>query len=262
MRVRWAVRQAGALLLDVLAPLPRACFLCGACGAGVAGWVCAACRTLVRGTGPRCAACGRSLGAGPDAGEPPGQPVCRECRVAPPPFRRVVAVGPYRGLLRWAVRRFKNGGESFLAHPLAGLMAASAVDQLPAVDAWVPVPAGGRGLARRGYAQAALLAAALAETWPERRPVLHRALRRLPRAPAQTGLPRARRLANAARAYAEGSASRDVRGLRVVLVDDVLTTGATLGACARVLLRAGAREVWCVVVAEAFRAKRPQDSPR
>jgi predicted amidophosphoribosyltransferase len=93
----------------------------------------------------------------------------------------------------------------------------------------------------RGFNQAADLACHLGL------PVVH-ALRRRRATPSQTDLPAARRHANVRRAFAL-KRTADVRGLRIVLVDDVSTTGATLEACARVLIDSGAREVRAVTAA-------------
>ena len=111
----------------------------------------------------------------------------------------------------------------------------------------VPVPLHWRRARARGFNQAAELAAALGV------PVV-RALERTRATSSQTGLPAGRRHANVRGAFALRRGI-DVRGLSVVLVDDVATTGATLEACARVLLAAGAREVMAITAARV--ASRP-----
>ena len=120
-------------------------------------------------------------------------------------------------------------------------MSAHGSDVLTGADAVVPVTLHWRRRWRRGLNQAADLALGLGP------PVLH-ALRRARNTPSQTGLPASQRRANVRRAFV---ARRGVslRGLCVVLVDDVSTTGATLEACARAALEAGAREVMTLTVA-------------
>jgi ComF family protein len=115
----------------------------------------------------------------------------------------------------------------------------------------VPVPLHPTRLAERGYNQAALLAAAAARELPA--PLEPRALRRRRPTLQQAHLARARRLENVAGAFAPGPRAPSVLGRRVLLVDDVATTGATLAACARALREAGAASVTPVVVARAER---------
>lgn len=230
-------------VLGVLAPFPAACCLCGRPGPLLHGHrLCRGCRDAAAASVPACRGCGRPRQA---AGPGPPPAVCAACRVAPPPYRGLVHVGPYRGLLRWAIRRFKQG-ESFLARPLGRMLAGAAAD-LPPPDVLVPVPPSSRGWRRRGYAHTRLLAEELVAAGMTA-PVAAGALRRRAGSPAQTGLPRAVRVQNAARAFLPGRTAV-LRGRRVWLLDDVVTTGATVAACTRLLLAAGAREVWCLAVA-------------
>jgi ComF family protein len=116
------------------------------------------------------------------------------------------------------------------------------------VDLVVPVPLHPRRLIERGYDQAALLAAPIARRLGV--PFAPRAVVRIRETPPQASLDREARIANVAAAFrcASTSASR-VEGSRVLLVDDVRTTGATLAACARTLHEAGARAVLTLVLA-------------
>lgn len=190
--------------------------------------------------------------------------MCRACWAAvhcfPPrfgssPIPRALAAGPYEGRLRDIIHAFKYDGRRTLARPLAALMREAGGEVLDGADAAVPVPLHWLRRRRRGFNQAALLAAGLGL------PVCH-ALRRRRWTRAQAGLHAGERRANVAGAFAlswryrwprlgagAGRGPRPLDGIVVVLVDDVSTTGATGEACARVLRAAGAREVRVLTVA-------------
>lgn len=187
---------------------------------------------------PRCAGC-----------DTPGAWFCLDCRDACDPVRRgrLHAAGTYGGPLARAIRRFKYDGERGLAAELgalvAGRVAADIARGLP-LDVVVPAVLHVSRARERGYDQAALLAAAVATACglPLRAP-----LRRVRPSRPQVDLDRAARAENVRGAFiAEAGA---LRGLRVALVDDVTTTGATLAAATGALRAAGAREVRCYVVA-------------
>ena len=190
---------------------------------------------------PRCAGCGE-----------PGSWFCVPCRVECEPVAHegrlaIRAAGAHVGPLRGAVRRLKYGGEPGLAQDLGALVALELARDLArgvTVDAVVPVPLHRSRAAARGYDQAALLARAVAaHTALPLRPVLHRIRGGRP----QVELDRAARAANVRGAFIAEAGS--LRGLRVALVDDVATTGATLMDAAAAARAAGARSVRAYVVA-------------
>jgi ComF family protein len=139
------------------------------------------------------------------------------------------------------VHALKYDGRRSLARPLAALMKSRGTEVLKGADACVPVPLHRARHRRRGFNQAAELAGHLGL------PVIP-ALRRTRRTASQTDLPAAQRYANVRGAF-ELARRTNVCGMVLVLVDDVSTTGATLDACARVLLDAGAREVRALTAA-------------
>jgi ComF family protein len=216
---------------------------------------CAACeRPLDQPTrGPVCEACWHSIGTfTPPLCDMCGDPRlswrtigearrCPRCRRAGMHITRARAIGEYDGTLRSIVHALKYGGRRSLARPLAALIAQHAGEVLAGADVAAPVPLHRSRKRERGFNQAAEIARYLPL------PVSH-ALRRIKATVSQTDLPAVERQANVREAFAIRT-TRDVADRVVVLVDDVSTTGATLDACARVLLVAGAREVRAVTAA-------------
>jgi ComF family protein len=173
---------------------------------------------------------------------------CPRCRRKPPLVTLARAVGPYEGSLRAIVHALKYGARSTLARPLAARLRASGEDVLAGADMVVPVPLHRSRRRQRGFNQAAELARHLGVPMEE-------ALRRTRRTASQADLPASRRHANVRGAFTLAP-DAPVSGSIVVLVDDVSTTGATLDACAGVLLTAGARDVRALIVARAV-TRRP-----
>lgn len=240
MRTRALLRRLARAALDVVWP-PR-CLVCsGAAWDGALPGVCARCAAALPRVVAPCRRCGRD--AGPSAARDP----CVGCRDAPTDLDGVVAPLRYRDGARTLVLALKFHGRTPAARPLAALLAdAVAAAGVPG-DLVVPVPLSARRQRARGHNQADELARALARvTGVERDPAA--LVRRRDTRP-QSGLPRARRAANPRGAFR--ARRRRVAGRCVLLVDDVLTSGATAGACARALRRAGAARV---VLAAACRA--------
>jgi ComF family protein len=205
--------------------------LCGACWAGIP-----------RLGPPLCERCGIPLGATASGGGPAERAACPACRVDPPAFDRARGAGLYAGPLRLALQALKFGGKRALARPLAELVHEQCA--VPAADALVPVPLARVRLQERGFNQSELIADRLGALLAV--PVRRRWLTRVRETRPQTDLAAAERRVNVRGAFA---ASRRVAGQHVVLVDDVLTTGATCHECARALCEAGARQVDVVTVA-------------
>jgi ComF family protein len=205
------------------------------------GPVCAPCwQSILPLTPPLCDCCGDPLGTWRTV---PGESqACARCRDTPPTVRRARAIGAYDGALRGIIHALKYDGRRSLAVPLGRLMRCRGGDVLAGAAGTVPVPLHRRRYQERGFNQAADLAAQLPL------PVFH-ALRRSQATATQTGLSAAGRRRNVRDAFVATRAARSLRGLTVVLVDDVCTTGATLDACARVLTNSGVAEVRAITVA-------------
>ncbi|MFP5206988.1 MAG: ComF family protein [Acidobacteriota bacterium] len=209
-------------------------------------------------SGAGCASCGDALD---DLSSASGQIRCRACRLAPPPFVRAVAYGLYEGRMRDAIHAFKynrlypaaGGLGRMLAVAIAGL-----AGEAPAEMLVVPVPLHRSKYAQRGFNQARALASealrALRQSHPEWKLTLApRTLMRLRATESQAGLtPRQRRL-NVRGAFSVTDPAV-VTMKHVLLVDDILTTGATARAAAGACARAGAASVWVATLARARRA--------
>jgi ComF family protein len=205
-----------------------------------------------------CARCGDSLDA--PVLTPFISGLCRACRMAPPPFVRAVAYGPYQDRMRAAIHALKYDRLYPAARGL-GQMLAQAIAQLaaeaPGEMLVVPVPLHRSKYAERGFNQARSLAVsaleALRRTHPEWRLTLASAtLMRLRATQSQFGLtPRQRRL-NVRGAF-EVSDPVAVMQKHVLVIDDIFTTGATARAAAQALTRAGAASVWVATLARAGR---------
>jgi ComF family protein len=228
-------RRLVRLLLDALLPP-----LCLSCQTEVAepGSLCPACWSAVTFIGdPACARCGLpfELDAGGDA-------VCGECARRPPGYGRARSVLRYDDASRALVLRFKHADRLEGAGAFARWMARAGADLLKDADLLVPVPLHRWRLLARRYNQAALLANAVGRLSGVRvePTLLLRGRRTVPQGHLGHDA-RARNVKGAFR-LAEGLRPR-LEGRRVVLVDDVLTSGATVEECARVLLRGGAASV-------------------
>jgi ComF family protein len=174
--------------------------------------------------------------------------LCGTCRRRRPRFAYARAAARYGGLVREAIHAFKFAGRRGLAEPLGDLVAELGLSALPGAtpDLLLPVPLHRRRERERGYNQALLLSRRLERAWgvPVAADVL---VRRGATAP-QADLDAPARRRNVRGAFAVTN-PETILGRHVVLVDDVLTTGATAGECARCLLRAGASTVGVLTIA-------------
>uniref|UniRef100_UPI003F828255 phosphoribosyltransferase family protein n=1 Tax=Cupriavidus ulmosensis TaxID=3065913 RepID=UPI003F828255 len=236
-----ALRHHARRLLRTL--LPAACALCGTVQDET---VCAGCAQELLTPLPRCRCCARPLGriAGPGAAS-----LCAQCRYEAPPFDDALVLGDYARPQDGLVLALKFGGVLPLADWLAGelarrWLAESGTSGLALPDVLAPIPLSAQRLAERGFNQSWEIARPLARRLGVRAaPTL---LTRLRDTPAQATLDLPARQANLQDAFGLVPGN-DVAGQHVGLVDDVMTSGATLGEAARILKAHGAARVTLVV---------------
>ena len=211
---------------------------------GRAGVFCNSCAQRLRLIHPPwCELCGLPLPAPPTKS---GQ-CCNRCRTTPLPFRRGRAVAFYEGPVTKAIRRLKYGRRESCAYPLADLV----VDHLPGdiipskYDRLIPVPLHPGRLRERGFNQTGLIAARLGARLGI--PVDHATLHRIRNLPPQSSLGADARRRNIRGVFAVKG--RELRGSRVLLLDDVYTTGATVKEASLAMLDAGVERVDVLAVA-------------
>ena len=204
-----------------------------------ASLLCPLCRTLLAPyTGPKCPRCGI-----PPASPQAGNSICGTCLQNPPPWGGAAFYGLYQGVLRHALLRLKFDGHLYLA-PLLGGFLLESVACLPRPDVIVGVPQHPDHLRHRGYNQAHELARALHAF--SGLPLSTEMLSRPVSGKEQARLGAKDRRSNVRHSFA---AAPEAKGLRVWVVDDVMTTGSTMTAAANALLAAGAARVDAVFVA-------------
>ncbi len=221
-------------LLDLLFP-PR-CLVCRRVGT----WLCSECvLRFPRISGPICVCCGTPVPVGP---------LCPSCKETPLRLEGIRSVSPFCGPVRAAIHYLKYRHAHGLAEMLGELMAEYWREYPLPVDVVVPVPLHPSRLRARGYNQAALLAWALSRRIGL--PMDESALSRVRATASQMRLKAADRRRNVQDAFYCPPGRMD--GRRVLLIDDVCTTGATLEACADALRAGGACAVWALTLARAF----------
>jgi ComF family protein len=212
---------------------------CMICRAWPAATLCPRCVARFAAPSPRCESCALPV--------PDGVARCGACLREPPPFDRCLTAADYRWPWTRCIAQLKFGADPGLAAPLAALLAVApgVAPALAQADSVLPVPLSAPRLAERGYNPAQLLARHL----PAQR-VRADVLLRPRHGPPQRGLPRAERLKNVRGAFAVAPPrAAALQGRRVALIDDVMTTGATLRAAAQALRDAGAAHVTAIVFA-------------
>jgi len=235
-------RRGWHAVLDYL--LPPRCVLCGQpCGAVC---ICAGCRADLPWHGPHCLRCALPLGSAKDE-------ICGACIQKSPPFTRTVCPLRYDFPADRLVQAFKFKRQLASGRVLSHLLCeAVTLHETDLPDMLVPVPLHRWRVLKRGFNQAGEMAAYAGTMF--RIPLLASALRRRRNTPAQSGLSRKQRRKNLRGAFHWRGGVKP--GRHIALIDDVMTTGATLSECARVLKSAGARRVDVWVAARAVPGSR------
>jgi len=248
--VRVAIKTAAESLFAAL--FPSDCRICQSPLTSIASLpVCEPCLAqVVPLDGVLCRVCGEKLFSSfVNTGD---GPLCGMCRRAAPQFRRAVAYGAYDGALRELIHLFKYQGIK-PAGKLLGCLLNQTVTEMALTDSLIviPVPLWSGKRQTRGFNQAEAIARAFCALQQSGSIQLDTAiLARTRDTASQTGLTRHQRRANVRGAFTVLKPER-IKDRSVLIVDDVMTTGTTAGECARVLRRAGAKEVFVATVARA-----------
>lgn len=227
--------------MDII--FPRACAGCGGMVGDPVGYLCWDCLTHLEWIHPPfCQICGD-----PMDGAVPAAVVCAGCAACPPAFERARSVARFRGVLRTVLHDFKYRGATWVSRDLVLLLRVcyQIYFARAGLDTVTYVPLHPVRERERSYNQARLLAQGLASACPSL--ALRACLRRVRPTPSQTHLTAAERLANVKSMFFAQS-PKDVAGRRILLVDDVMTTGATVNECALALKQAGADLVGVLTV--------------
>lgn len=211
-------------------------FTCELCGIEIFdGRFCSDClATLTFNGGCTCPVCGRKT---------PRDGICPECKALLPQYKKAVSALVYEGGALKLIYKFKDGRHGYLKDCFAELLDEKLSD-LPPFDAIAYIPMTAKSERKRGYNQSRLLAEAISER--TEKPVVH-ALKKERETPVQKGLTRAERAKNLAGSFFVCDRP-SVKGKRILLVDDVLTTGATADEVSKKLIAAGARSVCLATV--------------
>ncbi len=240
------LRFAGSVLVDLC--LPRICAGCRQIDTQSQSSWCLECwKKVPWAISPLCPRCGRPFADSPDSPDH----LCGECIDSTFHFDTARSAVLHEGIIRTCIHQFKFGGQIEWAPSLVELLEmAYAGWGLPQPGLIIPVPLHPKRLKERGFNQSGLLAGEFARKL--RVPVSFDAVIRKNRTEPQTRLNRRERLKNVKGAFELTGAQR-VRGRRILLIDDVFTTGTTLSECARVLKsKGGASEVHAVTVTRAL----------
>lgn len=224
---------------------PRNCYVCGKEGPQTTGFLCWDCLSNTQMLDPPfCAICGD-----PVAGAVTHNYICHWCAQTRPHFERARSAFRYDGAIRQMLQELKYHQHVWLARDLAGLLAHCVESEFGThnLDLICAVPLHPSRRRARGFNQSVLLAKEMASLLGK--PFNASVLRRVMPTPTQTNLTAAQREANMRNAFEPGF-SADLMDKRILLVDDVMTTGATTNACAGALIRGGA---FCVHVATVAR---------
>jgi competence protein ComFC len=224
---------------------PPVCTICGA-NIRAGEYLCSQCESkTIRIVAPFCQTCSE-----PFDGAITNAFTCANCAQRTIHFDAAVAAYRSRGIVREIIHNFKYKRQIYLRHLVARWLCAALNDERlreRRFDIIIPVPLHPARQRERGFNQASLLAELLgAQMSIQSKP----ALERIRYTTTQTALDRAERMENLHNAFRLRK-NMDVRGLRVLLIDDILTTGSTLSECARVLKRAGAISVHAATAARA-----------
>ncbi|TFG93389.1 MAG: ComF family protein [Syntrophobacterales bacterium] len=225
---------------------PEQCPTCGTALFGGGDFFCSDCLSTVRfTTPPQCTSCGIPFTTTQGADH-----LCEECILSTPPFSVARSLGLYEGALLDAIHLFKYHGKISVGEDLGRMMAQASYASLAIGDysLIIPVPLHPKRLRERGFNQSLVLARQVSKRCSI--PLDFLALRRTLHTEAQVRLSGRQRRINVRGAFEVTDRNR-VEGKKIVLIDDVYTTGSTVAECSKVLMKSGAKEVAVLTLARA-----------
>lgn len=226
--------------------LPKRCLTCNSpLKKDIGNPICLDCWKNVKfSSGPLCPICGRPFRSEASLSKSPDH-ICGFCRKMRPYFERHVYIGLYEGILSDAIRLFKYKNRVSLAYPLSYLLCKKIMD-IPKIDIIVPIPLHINRLRSREFNQSLLLSDLISQHL--NRPVMQGVMAKIKDTRPQADLDRDERRRNNKNAFSVTD-RRLIKGKRILLVDDVFTTGSTVNECAKILKRSGAYSVCAVTLA-------------
>jgi len=234
--------------LDIIYPKSLKCLFCGGELPKVNDFkLCSNCTSIMQLLpGSTCTTCGRPLGGKYKMG------MCSECKDTEIYFDGACSVFEFSGIVQSALHRFKFEGEVDMAEAFGLYMAKKLKERKWKIDVILPVPLHEKRMSDRGYNQSYLLSAEIGRECGI--DVLDGALIRKRHTESQVSLPKFGRIHNVKGAFAMVD-SKCIKGKSVLIVDDIMTTGATLNECSRILRESGARNIYCITAACPFHTK-------
>lgn len=205
--------------------------------------LCDVCReNLLYNLPKQCSICGRFLG------EAEKGPICFHCYSDESAYEKGIACTVYAGTVKHVIYRLKYAGQGYLARNIGAIMYQKAVE-LPDFDLIVAAPVHNRKKKQRGYDQAELIAGNLADRMNKK--IVQNNLVRMKETKPMSGLSALERKRNVEGAF-NVARPEEFRNQTILLVDDILTSGATCHACSKMLLEQGAERVYVIVFAAAY----------
>ncbi len=231
---------------------------CGGCSRAFQRW-CPACQEkIVRVSGPLCACCGDPLNNPGSSFDSPGPLLCPDCRSNPPEYQAVRSFGIFGGPLREAMHRLKYQRDVGLGESLSKHLIELYNELKWDIDLVTPVPLSAKRARERGYNQSGLLARPFA--YAIQKPYQPGALKRNRDTRSQVDLHADERRKNVEGAFTANVGK--VKGKVVLVIDDVMTTGSTISACAQALRKAGASAVYGLTLARAAHQAGADSQPK
>lgn len=243
LKIKSTLKETYLALLDLLYPEKNVCFICDEHDSSAnISHICYNClqeMTFLK--GPRCSICGKPLEKGYL------QEKCHDCMQEEHYFAKAISPLEYTGRVKEAIYKYKYGKKSYMYRALGPLLVQALRDQsFDDVDIITPVPLHKKKMAQRGFNQSELLAHYVSKSLNI--PLNKKDLVRIRNTDIQNKLGKSERYKNIKGAFKVKN-SQAFYGLTVLLIDDILTTGATVDECSRVLIKSGAQKVYVLTLA-------------